>query len=78
MYCKISSVKRDPFARSTLMREYDPNERNLATCKHLCAWCGNGPAKYRYAWDSDDNRNRVEFRGKDFCSIDCWRYYNNC
>ena len=73
---KISYIRRDPFARATLMREYDPANKDMGTCYKTCSWCGNAPGKYRYTWDEDDNPRRVEFWGHQrFCSISCWRAY---
>jgi hypothetical protein len=63
-------IARDPFARSTLMRELVPKvERNP------CVWCGQ-PAKFIYRWESDSVHVRF-YTGysKQFCSRGCFDIY---
>jgi hypothetical protein len=62
-------LRRDPFARATLMRE---------KCgRHdTCTWCGN-PARWIYYWESDSLRTVPRFKedARPFCSISCWETY---
>lgn len=62
-------IRRDPFARATLMRE--PCGKG-STCK----WCGQ-PAKYSYGWVSDTSKG-YHIDWKPFCSVGCWRDYHGC
>ena len=65
-------IRRDPFARSTLMRgKCQPQSK--------CNWCGQ-PAKFHYWWENDSsspNGNRAWTQGiRPFCSIGCWEAYH--
>lgn len=62
-------LRRDPFARVTLMRE-------KCLIHDTCTWCGN-PAKWIYYWDQDGLRTypRLKVHAKPFCSISCWETY---
>lgn len=64
-------IKRDPFARSTLMRIKE-------TSKCECAWCGS-PAKWRYRRQADAcsgwSLSPWGDDGKRFCGIGCFRTY---
>jgi hypothetical protein len=64
-------VKRDTFARATLVRK--------TILKHergACCWCGQ-PAKFRYRWESDNVMAgpRSWERADQFCCLDCARAY---
>ena len=72
----MTQVSRDPFARTTIMRE-----RIYGLSDPTCQFCGQThktpkgrPYLYRYYLDSDGGL-RQKFPGL-FCSIDCMRSYN--
>lgn len=70
----IISIRRDPFARATLMR---------ATRSHLhgpwtnqdreCRWCGSPKPRFAYRWE-DDNYNAANWIGM-FCGLQCFLSY---
>lgn len=61
-------VKRDSFARATLMRDKAPANTS-------CNWCGQ-PAKWFYYWESDSSYQCPAPSPKVFCSVGCYRIYN--
>lgn len=72
---KRTEIRRDPFARATLVRALVPKY-----ARKECPWCGWREGKFRYAWESDDDPSgrRVSriLDGQDgFCSVDCWEAY---
>lgn len=70
-------LKRDPFARATLMREKAEDWQSQNGCK--C--CGKLGSMYYYYWENDYGRrapdSRMKFRQetKPFCSVGCYREY---
>lgn len=63
-------IKRDPFARCTLMRYTEE--------KGECDWCGSIGKLYSYLWEPDSIYDRHIGRlqnNKKFCSIGCYRNY---
>ena len=81
-------LQRDPFSRATLMREVafrNPPDKFVKSANpgvrgvtiHSCDWCGRIPRTlYRYWWQPDD-RPIAGAMGHEFCSVDCWRSYND-
>jgi len=65
------TVKRDPFARGSLMRRIVPR-----TDRKPCAWCGYWPGKYQYGWHADE-KSRPAWEDRCFCSISCRDAYYN-
>ena len=61
-----TQIRRDPFARATLMRE------RVETSE--CTWCGQ-PGRFVYYWEPDSLRVLIRDDGRVFCSIDCWETY---
>jgi len=71
----VCSIRRDPFARATLMRETIRNKH-----LHRCAWCGQDkPRLYAYAWVSDSRPDPSTLYPVNhfFCEVDCWEAYSN-
>jgi hypothetical protein len=69
-----TQLRRDPFARMTLMRDSKPNPNG-----ETCSWCGQAPRTlYRYYWEGDYivERTRINY-GHSFCSVGCWEDYNS-
>lgn len=67
---------RDPFARTTLMRESFPRR----VWGYRCAWCGNQPrVTYAYWHESDGVYSHRARRttASVFCGIECWRSYSH-
>lgn len=74
-------VKRDSFARTTLMRE-----KETVPVSRTCDWCGSvkwrkdrqgkqtTPYLWRYSVESDTGH--VHYDGKLFCSANCRKCYN--
>lgn len=64
-------LRRDSFARATLMRQ-----KCIAYPKQTCTWCGQ-PAKWIYYWEQDsiNTRPRDLDGTRPFCSIGCWETY---
>jgi len=60
-------IKRDPFARATLMRISHPDRRP-------CRWCAQ-PGRFDYYWEPD-TRYTYRDEHRRYCSIECWRAYN--
>jgi len=60
-------LRRDPFARRTLLRERVTHENRT------CNWCGSR-ARFVYGWESDDSRGGVSHTHA-FCGVDCWESY---
>ncbi len=63
------AINRDPFARTTLMREGAPVGE--------CCWCGRFGRRWQYYQETD----RVTWMGRPmqfqrFCSVGCWRDYH--
>jgi hypothetical protein len=63
-----TQLDRDPFARSTLLRQTLPPED-----REPCAWCGSRPGRFVYYWESDTGWRPMRLRG--FCGVTCWRSY---
>lgn len=68
----VVQLRRDPFARITLMRERVKNGS--------CYYCGNSGRAWIYYWVNDSGRVVSDLIGrmpKDaFCSVGCWEDYN--
>lgn len=65
-------IKRDPFARIELVRY------NALIGK--CDWCGKNGRRYTYVWEADSISDSYigKFRNeKKFCSIGCYRAYED-
>jgi hypothetical protein len=66
----MRQIKRDPFARATLMRQG-------ARTSTACRWCGSRGRNdylYLYRWEPDAGRPTV-WCGY-FCSVSCYRSYS--
>ena len=63
-----AQLRRDPFARETLMRETVPVEYRKA-----CAYCGSRAGRFVYWHEADSIRGNVP-RGerRAFCGVACW------
>ena len=68
---RLVQINRDPFARSTLMREV------INTRIFTCRWCGSNHhgRLFAYVVQSDDGR-KWPLRGL-FCSVGCMRIYHD-
>ena len=62
-------ISRDPFSRTTMMRETVPAED-----RGPCDWCGRPAARFRY-YTEDDSARRAWHGGHRFCGIGCFRSY---
>lgn len=63
-------LRRDPFARATLIRDLVPKRDREA-----CWNCGGRPGRFRYRWEGDSvMRPRTQI-GEGYCSIGCWEDY---
>lgn len=73
----IVQLKRDSFARATLMRE--PAEDWQA--QNGCKWCGRLGRQWYYWWESDGGTRYPQGHrscmneSKPFCSVGCYRSY---
>lgn len=73
-----TTISRDPFARTELVREVTEN-------KGECDWCGsrrrspkgNILGLFRYGTEADGLYTRVNWASGHFCSIGCCRAYNS-
>ena len=65
----MRTISRDPFARENLVR------RTIhKACE--CLWCGvRSNRMFNYGIERDDKNGRVEWHGRVFCSIGCFRDY---
>jgi len=63
-------LKRDPFAREELCRQ----PSGIAVS---CAWCGNAPGRFTYAWVGDAQHSSRAFWSRPFCSVSCYRDYTD-
>jgi hypothetical protein len=64
-------VRRDPFARHTIMRR-------IVSDRGGCDWCGSyrkGSGLFEYSVDSDGGRS-ADIQGA-FCSISCMEKYHS-
>lgn len=68
---KVTSIARDPFARSETVRECVPPSSRCS-----CANCGREGAKYRYGHHADGLNTRAQLGSRVFCSVSCWRDYS--
>lgn len=62
-------LRRDPFARATLMRQ-------LSGDSCTCEWCGSRTGRFNYWWEPDGFVLRAPTDLKGFCSVSCWSAYN--
>ena len=77
----MRQLVRDPFARTTLVREV---VRPLAPGQ-TCSWCGNvrvsrrsrTPFLYRYGTEPDAVRPRMQWHDGAFCSKSCHDTYHH-
>lgn len=68
----IRQLSRDPFARTTLLRD------SLARAgRRPCKWCGSADAKYIYGWDADSVRVRPVPWDGPFCGVECYRAFHS-
>lgn len=66
-------IKRDPFARETLMRKPAREIHNVRP-DETCKECG-GPARFAYKWERDSiGYDRTPYTGM-FCSVGCYRAF---
>lgn len=65
-------LRRDPFARSTLMRQRAPVQG-----AETCAWCGSH-ARFRYRWENDASGGSMIpwHKLRLFCSVQCWETFH--
>lgn len=63
-------LKRDPFAREELWRQ----PSGIAVS---CAWCGNAPGRFTYAWVGDAQPSSRAFWSRPMCSVACYRDYTD-
>jgi hypothetical protein len=70
----MRQIRRDPFARATLVRETVHQSGLLTRPGEApeCAWCEQ-PGRYAYRWESDDGRSGRS--SKTFCSVSCYETY---
>lgn len=65
-----TQLRRDPFARQTLMRH---NIRKVD--RKSCRWCGNRPGRFCYFWEGDSIGCRgvsvANVAQRGFCSLGC-------
>lgn len=61
-------LSRDPFARTTLVRQLIPKAE-----RKQCAFCGR-VARFRYGQSPDSGRTYIN--PKQFCSLSCSRAYH--
>jgi hypothetical protein len=77
----MRALRRDPFARQTLVREVI---RALAP-EQTCSWCGGvrmprrcrTPSLYRYGTEADAIRPRVAWHDGAFCTKSCHDAYHD-
>lgn len=70
---QLVQIARDPFARTSLMRQAVQN-KDLSIG---CGWCGGRKKTlYRYGTEADD-RGWLGFASGDFCNIGCYRSYHS-
>jgi hypothetical protein len=79
-------VKRDPFSRTTLVREKETVGTVQGALLATCAYCGNvkwrkgksgmptSPYLWRYSVESDTGH--AHYDGRLFCSASCRKCYN--
>ena len=73
----MKQISRDPFARTTLVRDHIPGY--LLIRKQTCDWCGNlngFGGLFRYATDPDDG-GRLHWHDGEFCSLSCHNSYHS-
>ena len=63
-------ITRDPFGRRELLRQ-------ASGINTTCAWCGNAPGRFTYAWVSDAKPTSSAWWSRPMCSVGCWRAYND-
>ena len=63
-------LKRDPFARAELWRQ--PSDMKVS-----CAWCGNRPGRFTYAWVGDTQHSSYAFWSRPMCSVQCYRDFTD-
>jgi hypothetical protein len=71
-------LRRDPFARATLVRlTLNSGDRKYLT-GDSCAWCG-GAARYKYQWVPDSVNGQTSWMQdhKAFCSVGCFETYTS-
>jgi hypothetical protein len=71
-YLLPTQLDRDPFARSTLLRQTLPPED-----REPCAWCGSRPGRFAYYWEQDTGWRPMPraFQLRGFCCVTCWRSF---
>lgn len=70
----VTQLRRDSFARTTLMRDSfnnRPRFTNNPPCE--CKWCGQTPRTlYRYRWEDDGIYARIRGQWSPlFCGVGC-------
>lgn len=78
---RIHQIRRDPFARATLLRESFHNRPFGTGYLHSCAWCGQSrTTMYYYAWESDSRGGTIPSslypENRCFCCVGCWESYS--
>lgn len=73
----LTQVSRDPFARTTLMRQSISHSGITASMK--CAWCGNlnrYGGLFMYGTEPDGVSTRINWHKGLFCSKGCHDCYH--
>jgi hypothetical protein len=68
-----TQISRDPFARTTLMREV------VHTKSTTCSWCGNtrrNGTLFRYGTEKDAIYSRINWHRGNFCNKECHDAYH--
>lgn len=66
-----TTLTRDPFARTELVRSTMAQRDRVAPCNE----CGTQHARFQYAVVSDDAPHRARW-SRPFCSVTCYRAYS--
>ena len=68
-----TQLRRDPFARATLMRQLQSHRSDCRSCD----WCGQLTTLYKYWWEGDDaSSGGPSILPQAFCSVACWQAYH--
>lgn len=68
----VTPVRRERFARASLMRQSIPNDAN-----NPCPWCGARPRTLTTYWWQQDSANPLRIKGgyRWFCDLACHRAF---
>lgn len=68
-----TTIKRDPFARTELVRE----RMLYSDCCSNCGGWSNGGHTYRYGTERDDRPGRIAWHHGEFCGKRCHDIYHS-